>query len=553
MKILICSVPLRSDNFKTNYPPFGVMAVIQSLRAEGYESSFYDINLIRPSDEEIKSYLVRGGYDVVGISATLSTSYKFVKELVDIIRSASPKTIIILGGRLAASSEVVLNFTPIDYCVIGEGENIILNLMEYLKRHGREVIGEELRKIRGICFSQPNGTIIFTGYDVEPSAEEIRDPDYGILERFSDINNYIHDPFFYEQFKYDKRSFQAHRKGKKLATVISARGCVNRCAFCHRWQRGIKIFKVDRVVNHIRHLIERFDVGFISFGDENFGASKRWVEEFIEKISPLDILYRIGGICVDDVDKDMLKRLRQSGCVAIHYGFESGCDRILTVMEKRSDIEANIRAARWTQEADLQTVPALVVGMPGESYETVKETSDFVNRITEGLSKPPTLSINALVTLPGTPAYEYARLHGLLGKTVNDEERYLLSISDRGGESMQQLNLTDYPYFIVHSWIRCIAWAAHHNYYLKNRSGSQKKTVYGNPLLFYMRYVIAPVLVMCNSLREDKGLFFKRCTELLAWPFRKKRFKEYTPLRTLINKEYGALGADDIRLLRLGR
>ncbi|MFA6143153.1 MAG: radical SAM protein [Candidatus Omnitrophota bacterium] len=553
MKIAICSVPSRPDKVKNNYPPLGALAVMQSLGSAGYEPVFYDINLFRPSEDEMKEYFARNNFDVVGISSIVSTSYGFVKKLACIIKAVSPKTVIILGGRLAASSEVVLKFVPIDYCVIGEGENIILDLMRYVEHHQHDIIMEELKKIKGLCFTDRSGHSVFTGYAEQPSIEDIRDPDYGILKRFSNINDCIHDPFFYEQFKHDERSFEAHRNGKKLATVISARGCVNRCAFCHRWQRGIKIFQVDRVVAHIRYLMDNFNVGYISFGDENFGASRQWVEEFIGKIAPLDILYRVGGICTDDVDKDVLYRLKQSGCVAIHYGFESGCDRILTVMEKRSNIETNVKTAIWTREVGLQTVPAFVMGMPGESYETVKETSVFVNRITEGLPKPPVLSINALVTLPGTPVYEYARLIGAIGKTLADEEKYLLKISDRGGESMLQLNLTDYPCLIVQGWIRCITWAAHNNYYLKNRSWPGPRTIYGNAILFRMRYLVAPLWMIYKSLREDRRLFIKRCIELLAWPFRKKRFKEYVPLRTLINREYGILQADDIRQLRLGR
>ena len=128
-----------------------------------------------------------------------------------------------------------------------------------------------------------------------------------LLGRYSNINQYIIDPFFYEQFKFDSRSFEGHRNGKKLAIIVSSRGCVNKCAFCYRWQPGIKVFSVDRVVQNIKHMMERYNVGFLSFGDENFGVSKKWIEEFTVKLRPLDILYRISAMCCENVNPEILK------------------------------------------------------------------------------------------------------------------------------------------------------------------------------------------------------------------------------------------------------
>ena len=468
MKIVICNVPLRPENLKTTYPPLGALAVVQSLRMAGYDAAFYDINAFRNSEQDLTTYFNKNRFDVVGISATVSTSYKFVKKIALIIKSVSSETIIVVGGALTASAEILLKFTKVDFCVIGEGEKTIVNLLNYIASYRMRKSEEELKKIKGLCFLNGKEDVIFTGYEKQISTDEIQDADYSIIEKYSRIDNYIIDPFYYEQFKYDSRSFQEHRKDKRLATAVVSRGCVNRCTFCHRWQKGIRIFPVDRVIKYIQHLKENYNVGFISFGDEDFGASKKWTKEFIERVKPLDILYRISGICTENVDPSLLKGLRDSGCISIHYGFESGSNEILKVMEKRSDIKVNTTVATWTNEADLQTVYALVVGMPGESYSTIRETTDFVKRITEFLPREPILSINALVTLPGAPVYEYARFKGLLGKTLADEERYLLRVSDRGGDSLEQLNITDYPYFIVHSWIRCIYLAAKYNYYKKN-------------------------------------------------------------------------------------
>lgn len=576
MKIVICSVPQRSEDLKTVYPPLGALAVIQSLISAGYDAHFYDINVFRPSSKEIEKFFLEEKCDVVGISATISTSYGFVKYISKIIKFVSPQTVIVIGGALTASSEILLKFTDADYCVVGEGEKVIVNLVNYVSTCGVKKFEEELKKIRGICFLDSKDKVIFTGYEDQLPAEKIQYADYKIIQRYSKLDCYIIDPFFYEQFKYDKRSFEEKRVGKKIATVVTSRGCVNRCSFCHRWQKGIRIFTVDKVIGYVQHLMDEYDVGFISFGDEDFGAAKRWLEEFIEKIKSLDILYRISGICADNVNPSVLKRLKESGCVSVHYGFESGSDKILKVMEKRADVATNIKVATWTHEAELQTVYAMVVGMPGESYKTIRETTNFVNRINEFSQRLPILSINALVALPGAPVYEYARCIGLLGKTLEEEEGYLLRVSDTGGDSLKQLNLTDYPYFIVHGWIRCIYWARDYNYYLKNKIPllttrklivrlfqfvfNRKKTrggFSGNfssyPLFYYLRYFISPILVMHKNFKEDKGLFFQRCFELLIWPFKRKKFENYISLRDFLKDETKDINPESVQILRLGR
>lgn len=560
MKIVICNVPLRSEKLKTAHPPLGALAIIQSLRSAGYAADFYDINFFRPSDEEIEDYFSKNRFDIVGISATVSTSYRIVKRLASIIKSALPKTVTIVGGALTASSEVILKYAHVDFCVVGEGERVIVNLADYIASHGPQKIDEELRRIKGVCFLNRQGDTVFTGYEKQLSVDEIRDADYGIIEKYSRVGHYIADPFIYEQFKYDKRSFETKRRNKKVATIVTSRGCVNRCSFCYRWQSGIRIFSVDRVINYIKNLTERYDVGFISFGDEDFGAAKKWLDEFIEKIGLLNILYNVSGICCDNVDLALLKRLKESGCVAVQYGFESGSNRILKVMEKRANAELNVRIAIETHKAGLETVPALVVGMPGESYQTIRETTEFVNRITEFLPREPVISINALVVLPGTPVYEYARYRGLLGRTLQDEEKYLLSISDKGGISMKQLNLTDYPYFIVLGWIRSIYIAMRYNYYKENRhskdAASPAKILWSHPLIYRLRYIISPLLIMYKSYKEDKMLFLQRCFELAVWPFKKKTFTSYVSLRSFLKEKAPAKEKEDlpnIHILRLGR
>src|SRR5438128_6512335 len=238
------------------------MAIIQALQKAGFDPEFFDIDGLRPSFAEVIEHFRKAAPDVIGISAVVSTAYAYVKKLCLELRKILPHARIILGGNLAASAELLHRFCGVDVCVIGEGERIIVNLLS----------GMPFEQIKGITFLNAAGEMIFTGYEVAIPPAELFDPDYSILEKYSKIENFIVDPFIREDFKQDARSHELHRSGKKLATVVSAKGCVARCTFCHRWDRGFRQLIPQRVIAHIQYLKDRYNVGFIQFGDENFGS-----------------------------------------------------------------------------------------------------------------------------------------------------------------------------------------------------------------------------------------------------------------------------------------
>ena len=100
-------------------------------------------------------------------------------------------------------------------------------------------------------------------------------------------------------------------------------------------------------------------------------------------------------------------------------------------------VEKNIKALKEIYEARLSTIVQLVIGMPGETDQTIDETIDFILKTMKYYPDPfrkkitYMCSVNYAQSLPGTPLYEYAREHGFIGRTIDDEEKYLLKISDK--------------------------------------------------------------------------------------------------------------------------
>jgi len=591
LKSLFITLPLREQTSIT--PPYGVMAIITSLLKVGYKNtSFYHIDLLRPSREEAIDYIVSHGPDVIGISTPTSTNYGNCKYYTIEIKKRLPNVTIILGGNLAASAEVILRRTGIDFCVLGEGEEVCCQLFDKITENRSR---EEICKTKGLAFLEGE-SFVNTGYAEQVPKEEIYDVDWDVLDSIS-IKHYFRPVKDLDQ-RYLKSFFKEANSSsvsyslsdedeilnKSIAEIFCSKGCVTHCTFCHRFNKGIRIVPPDIVISRIKELIERFNVGVIFFSDECFGASIKWLREFCELIKPLGLLWRVNGMRTKGVGPDIIKMMKDAGCRSIIYGMETGSEKMLQVMEKRVSLEDNYNAMRWTIEAGLYTSPQLVIGMPGETSETITETAGFLSYVlTLGkFQNPKYVSINFAQALPGTPLYEYGRSKGLIGITTEEEEQYLLVVSNMdAADGARTINFTDCPRLIMLSWPRFIRSIVNyryvkmfglHHYYtmifqedvqigilhiLKNRRFSDIFYLY--PVLVYsLRHFLWIVKLM--EVFRTNGLAFTSVLlrEYLAFVFnkRRKRFSfEYKSLRKIIDQDIkkAYAGTKEMISLRKGR
>src|SRR3990167_671807 len=454
LRILIITTPIRS--VPSIYPPIGSLAVIKALRKSGCEGvELYDIDALRPAYEIVLEHIKAFKPDILGISAVVSTAYEYAKKISLDVKQQIPNVTVVLGGNLGASAEILLRKTGVDFVVSGEGER---TMSAFVHKFQETKNRAHFSSISGLIYLD-NDQLINTGYPIQIPKEEVYDIDWTDLERNSNI-----DVFFPQatqsllaecSFAKDPRIFEKHRQGKTMGLLVGSKGCVARCTFCHRWDKGIRYIPIPILMERLEYIIDRYNVGFVDFGDENFGTDKRWLREFCDAIKKYDILWRVSGMRVNCVTPGYLKLMKEVGCSAVFFCMETGSERMLQIMEKKVKLEDNYNVMKWIVEAQLQTTIQLVIGMPGENPQTIKETAKFA-AYAACLSKdknPLDLSINYAQALPGTSLYEYARHQGLIGKTIDEEEQYLLSISDRNAsDKTTTLQLTEYPKLITEAW-----------------------------------------------------------------------------------------------------
>jgi len=490
MKVLLCSIPLnigvpRDNSESPVIPKIAIVSLIKWMERHGYtreEYDFYDIDMLDSSDDEILQYVKSYKPTVVGLSAVVSTSYAQVKRIARIVRRSCPDAWIVMGGNLSASANVVLRKTEVDICAQGDGEIAWVNFLDYVKRRGRQWDYQELLKIKGLAFIDKEGELQFTGYGDPIPAEDNPFPDYEILalglrQRPAALQNYFRNGLGSASFQHDLYSHE--RDGRvNIACLWVSKGCVGKCAFCQRSTEGYRLFDLNALDKHLDYLSKRYNVGFVQLIDENFGANKKHAYEVARLMKKHGMIWVIGGARCTSFNAEDIKFYHTSGCSGIKFGLESGSQKILDVMEKRFTVEQVREAIRHCVENKVYSPCAVMIGMPGETDETVKQTGRLLGEIADMQGIHPTRFKDEITTfyalpLPGAPLYEYGTQVGVIGASVEEEEEYLESVSEEAAGRSNYINLNGSSMKKVLFWETLVRLEANRVFYERQKKNPQ--------------------------------------------------------------------------------
>ena len=490
MKILMCSVPdgplertLQplipwGNNRQIPIRPVGILRLMTWMEKKGYSSDIYDINNLRPSDEELIKNFKRTKPTVVGLSATLSHCYPNVKRITKILRKLFPDVWIILGGHLTGSANVILNKTETNICVVGDGEIPFAKLLDYFKLHPslQQIDYTELYKIKGLAFVDENHKLQVTGYAEQVPASELKYPDYDIiktgLQKYGGNGELIHE--FFEPIKiceynpttgFGIKFDEKVDKNKKIAIGYITRGCVARCTFCQRASKGYRVYEADHNLEaYLEELKEKYNVGLVEFWDENFGSNRKQSYEVARIMKKHDMLWR-ANFRPTSITYEDLKFFKEHNMVAVQIGIESGSKKIMDIMEKKYTAESVYKVVEMAKKLDLylgSCVDGVILGMPGETKETIIDTAKHIASLRYVLGLNWHIKHNSLaLAIPGTPLYEYCQQIGIIGKTLEEEEDYIIRMAEhKYSQILAYLNKTDSSIKEFHYWIYLYPYAA---------------------------------------------------------------------------------------------
>jgi radical SAM superfamily enzyme YgiQ (UPF0313 family) len=366
--------------------PLGISYLAAVLEENGYDVDVIDCPVSRLSQKELEAEFKRRQPDVVGVTSATVT-YLPALEIVKTAKQALPNCVTMMGGpHVTVMDEQTLSENPeTDIIVRGEGEQTMLELANLISNRNLKNLGE----VAGITFRK-NGQIV-------------RTPDRPFIQNIDALPHPAHKHFEVNKYRI---------LGKMYLPIITSRGCPFQCAFClssRMCGRGFRARSPGKVVDELEWLRDTYGADAYTFYDDTFTFDAERALAICDEMKkrkiglPWDCRTR-----VDRISKEILAKLSDTNCQLIHFGVESGSQKMLNAMKKGTTVEQNATAIKWAKEAGILVAISVVVGYPGETIDMLKQTTDFIRR-----TEPDYVYMCEAVPYPGTELYTLVKELGL--------------------------------------------------------------------------------------------------------------------------------------------
>ena len=372
--------------------PLGVAYLASVLRREDVDVSIYCQDVFHYPNYHLADLLQGSSFDLIGLGFLAARYRKTVEPLCEVINKCKKDAWLVLGGHGPSPiPEYVLNKTGADVVVIGESEDTIVDLVRC------KVNREDLADVKGIAYRQ--------------------DHEVAINERRRPITALDTIPFpAWELFPIETYTscclYPGQDRTERSLAMISTRGCSNRCSFCYRMEKGIRLRSIENVVQEMKCLSSEYGVSYYSFQDELFVLNKKRLFEFEDALQKEKMTIKFScDARVDMFDKEMAQCLKRIGCKKVNVGFESMNQKVLDRMCKRTTMEENLRFAEMAKEAGLNMGLNVIWGNPYDTEESLRGIVEFLKTYnTYGEVR----TIRPVTPYPGSPLYCDAIRKGLL-------------------------------------------------------------------------------------------------------------------------------------------
>jgi anaerobic magnesium-protoporphyrin IX monomethyl ester cyclase len=375
------------------FTPLGLGYLAAVLERNQYQVDVIDCQALGLTYEEFKNEIGKRQPNIVGITSTTLT-YKSALRIAKIAKEVCPSCIAALGGsHVTFWDEKALQECPaLDVAVRKEGENTLLELAERVEasKDYYDILGITCRK---------DGKIV-------------RNPDRPYIENLDSLPFPAHYLWPIERLR---------KYGTVIFPLVTSRGCVYWCDFCtavRMFGRRYRMRSPKSVVDELEFLHKTYGAYQFTFYDDAFTVDQQRVAEICEEIRNRKL--KIKWDCetrVDMVTKELLRNMKEAGCIAVWFGVESGSQQVLDAMRKGFSTAQTVRAFKWAKEAGLMTVANVILGFPGETKETAWETIKFVESL-----NPNDVGYYVATPYPGTPLYDSVKENGQL--RITDFDKY---------------------------------------------------------------------------------------------------------------------------------
>jgi anaerobic magnesium-protoporphyrin IX monomethyl ester cyclase len=369
---------------ETPSPPLGLAYLGAALEQAGIEVRLLDLVVFPYSKEILASVLQEFSPDFVGITAVTMT-FDSAAEVIKDVKAIDPAIRTVIGGpHVSFCAEETMRALPeLDFVCLGEGEESIVELVRAAGNN--------------CCWDKAKGIVYRHGYEIKSTG--FRDP-------IRDI----------DAIPAPARSLIPLGRYRSLHMPISmttSRGCPFQCIFCVGRQMvgpRVRYRSPAHVVDELAYL-HGLKFHQINIADDLFTANKKRCLAVCDEIIQRQL--KTKWTCfgrVDMVSPQTLERMKQAGCDAICFGVESANAAILKTIKKRITTQEVLAAVAMCLHAGITPHASFILGLPGETPETLKETIDFGKLLK---AKGAMCGFHILAPFPGTAVREESERLGI--------------------------------------------------------------------------------------------------------------------------------------------
>jgi len=426
-KIVLATAPrAKGDMERAGLPFLGVGYIAAVLEKAGHEVKVVDAHTEDLSVKETAERILESSPEVVGITATTNNRFPAI-AIVRELKNQQPSLFIILGGpHFTLTAQDALEQVPeIDCIVRNEAEQTIDELMKAWPAVSK------FKDILGLTYRGEQGII-------QETAER------PFIHNLDDL------PFpAWHLFPMEKYYRPIDFTNINTIGIISSRGCPNHCIYCCNAAFGksrLRLRDPIKFVDELEYMKEKYGYQGFNIWDDTMTVVKDHVMKICEEIikRKLNIKW-YARARVNTVDEEMLKKMKEAGCIRISYGVESGSPKILQIIKKGITAEQALRAIKLTSDLGIGVSVNFMVSLPYEQWEDLKMTADLIKELKKLNEVSPAYGFTLFY--PGTEMEEIGRKenwlpHNFSWNSPFESKKYKLASVDA---SMPYLEMSDLP------------------------------------------------------------------------------------------------------------
>ena len=302
--------------------------------------------------------------DLIGVSGMFSGEWPYVRQMIKAIKKATPSIPVIGGGEhFTAVPEFIMETCPeIEYCVLGEGEETLVELADR--------------------FATPEKLVNVAGLAIRNNGKVIRTPPRDRIRQIDEISPPAWDLVPIENYLIRELGFGVNR-GRSMP-LLATRGCPYTCVFCSSpfmWGTRWLARKPELVLDEIEFYLNEYDATNIDFYDLTAIIKREWIKAFCQLILErgLKFTWQLpSGTRSEAIDEEVSGLLYASGCRNLSYAPESGSPRTLRRIKKKVKLERMLASMQGAVHNNLNIKANIIVGFPGETRREILETIWFL-------------------------------------------------------------------------------------------------------------------------------------------------------------------------------